>query len=392
MAGLTTTGLETLTQDEIIDLVSQEIFTEISATADLSTNSADGQLLGILSRQLRALWELAEETYASQQPSSAEGFALTQLAALTGTFRRAETYSTVTLPITLAAGASFDPGDLVAHVASNPDARFENQDAVDNSGGGSPADFDVVFVAQTAGPVVANAGTLSVIAEPVAGWDAIVSGANPSAAALGAYEETDPELRARRVAELASAGSTTLAAILSAVLGVDSVTSAVVFENGTDATVDGIPPHAFEVVVEGGTGADIGAAILEEKALGIQAYGTSTVDVEDTYGNATTIGYTRPTQVDAYVDLTITYDASTYIGDSALADALVTWGSLLGIGTDVNIYELGAEILAQAGVVSLTDLKLDDSGPPVATTTLAIAAREISAWDSANISVTSSPA
>lgn len=85
---------------------------------------------------------------------------------------------------------------------------------------------------------------------------------------------------------------------------------------GSVITVDfGRPGKSFEIVAAGGTNGDIADAILGAKPAGIQAYGSTIVQVLDSFGNIYNIGFSRPTQVPIYVTIALVTDLYNIPGD-----------------------------------------------------------------------------
>ena len=112
-----------------------------------------------------------------------------------------------------------------------------------------------------------------------------------------------------------------------------------VYENDTDVAIGSRPPHSTEAVVEGGLPADIGQTIFDQKAAGIAAYGTRSVNVTDSMGVVHGIGYSRVTLVPmlAVVHVRTLYTEETLPDTAAdlLAAALAAWGNAHTIGQDV---------------------------------------------------------
>src|SRR5262245_15395401 len=73
---------------------------EFGASADLSADSPDGQVVGIMSERFALLWELAQAVYDGYAPDFAQGQALDEVAAITGTVRKSAAFSTVTATAT----------------------------------------------------------------------------------------------------------------------------------------------------------------------------------------------------------------------------------------------------------------------------------------------------
>lgn len=382
MAGLTPTGFETKSVETIKAEIEAELRSRISPALNLAADSVIGQIVGTIASQLGQLWEVASETYASQYPDSANGFSLTSVAAITGTKREAATKSTVEATIDVDAG-TYAIGDLVAHVAGDPTARFVNAVEVVSAGGTE----DVMFESESTGPVRANAGTLTQIATPVSGWNSITNAVD---AELGSDEESDSALRSRRETELAARGSTTADAIRVDILQLDGVDSAAVYVNDTDATdVNGLLPHSIEAVVEGGDQDEIAETIYLSKAAGINTNGSTTRTVVDSQNISHSIKFSRPTVKTVYLDIFVTVEGDTYGGDDAIKEALVDYGDeTYAVGDDVILSKLVAVIFGVSGVLDVTSIEAGFSITPSGTTNLTVGVRELADLDTARITVT----
>ena len=347
MAGLTSTGFEAKSLADIQAEIQTAIHDAISPTLNLESTSLLGQFVGSTASQIRQAWEASQANYAARDIEQATGDALTGLCVLTGTLRRAATYSTVLMTCTLAAG-TYPAGSLIVYPVGSPADLFDNDVEIVSVGA---VETGLAFTAQEAGPVRAEPDTLTVIANPVSGF---TDPTNPASATLGLIEEIDSALRVRQATELARRGSTTVDAIRTDL--VDALPTAIfvtVFENDTDATVDGIPPHAIECLVASGeTDAAIGAAIFAAKPAGIRAYGAITTTVTDTQGNDHTIGFTEPTDITIYIDLALTVKSGQYLGDASVKTSITTWcDANLGVGVNVLKARIEALALSVTGVI-----------------------------------------
>jgi len=345
-------GLQIKTFDEITSEIKQAWKDGISQELDVEDESELGQIADAVSVQLREALELIQAGYNSQDPAQGSGFGQNQVASVTGTIRAAATYSVDFLDLSLNAG-TYAPGTLIVYVSGQPDVRFANKYSVTSPGGTVAA---VEMWAETAGRVRAPAGTLTTIAETVTGFNSVVS--DPSDATVGSPAESDTALRLRRVDEIYRRGSTNANAIRADLITLTGVTYCAVLENDTDATdANGLPPHSVECIVDGtATAAAIRAQIYASKAVGIQAYGTSSGTITDSSGNAQTIAYSTPTLVPVTLLSAFTYlsnvwasaaDAQTAVQD-AIADAFASWQL---VGRDVLYRRLVSAALAVPGVV-----------------------------------------
>jgi uncharacterized phage protein gp47/JayE len=382
MAVLNDTGLDVDSLEEIRQGITDLVHATVGPTLNLGDTSALGQTIGAVASQLRQLEEALQAVYASLDPYQATGDALAARTRLVGVTRLAATRSRAWMTITLAAG-TYAVGDLVVHVAGDPTARFSNTEEIITAGGTLT---NVPFDAQETGPVRANANTLTVIASPVAGFSAPN---NPEDADLGSPAETDASLRQRWEQQLARRGSGTVDAILADLLQVPGVTSARVYENDTPATVDGIPGHAFEVVILGGDDPDIAASIFASKPAGIQAFGSTVETVTDTQGVDHSIGFSRPVDVDVTVTVTIKYLSGQYIGTDALKLIIVDWADTnLAPGMDALNSKLVQIIMEQPGII---DAIVTFTIPAPVSGNVVVSPRQIARFDTSRINVVATP-
>jgi uncharacterized phage protein gp47/JayE len=368
---------------------------EINPQVNTSATSILGQLNGIFASKLNEVWDVAHSVYSSFDPDQAEGAALTQLAALTGTVRRAATKSTVTLTVNLNAGVTL-PAGSIASVTGAATRRFVTLADATNSGG-SPANVSVEAEAEETGPVVGSAGTIEEIETPFSGWNTVTNAAD---ADLGQDEETDAELRLRREQDIRRTGSGAPDAIRADVLAVDDVAYARVFENTSDVTDgDGLPPHSIEVLVLGGDDTEIAQAIWDSKPAGIATHGSDSDTATDSLSNTHTIEFSRPTEIDIYLDFHVTINTDALLGsvypgdgDDQIKDAVaVFWQQNKTIGDDVILSQLYPSILAIDGVLDVTAIDADTSPSPSANLNITIGIRELAVLDTANMTVVTTP-
>lgn len=395
MAGLTDTGFEAKTLEEILAEIEQRQRDDISPALNQSAASVIGQLNAIYADRERRLWELAQALYSGFDPSQATGDAFERIAEITGTFREGATKSTVDCTVNVDDGFSAVAGDMVAHVDGDPDARFVNAEAVSNTSGAA-ADLTVPFEAEDTGPVRANAGTLTVIASPLAGWNSVT---NPLDATLGEVIEPDSDMRPRREDELAQSSST-LQGVRSAVLDLEGIDSVTALENDTSKLdANQLPPKSFEMIVFDGTGLneatpvvtddDIAQSILDVKPSGMLSHGNTSGQATDIEGNVQGVGFTRPVKRSVWIDLTVDVN-SDYEGDTALKESIVDWAAEnLGPGDDVIEARLHIPIFEVQGVVDVVSLTLGFSSSPTGTDNLQIAIREVADFDTSRITVVS---
>jgi len=403
MAGITLTGFETKTLQEILaEIQSTEKSSENFGPAiNVTAQETLGIINAIFSERESELWLLALALYNARRPSTAEGQALDDIGSISGVTRLQATYSTAIMLMTGVA-STVVPAGTIFSVDTNPAAQFA-------------LDEDTVLIGLSAvaagvtaletGPIVANSGTLTVIDTPVSG---LTDAGNFLDADIGSDIETDADFRIRRSQNVNTSKSTTLDGIRASLLelnesipaGENLIEQAIVYENDTDATVDSRPPNSIEVYVfqtGNGSGQDQLVAdtlFLDAKPAGVQLVSTSntvTKAVVASTGRSRSVVFSRPTEVAIYVDLTLTVTTG-YPGDATVETAVAAWGNDLGIGQDIIVFgssSLSGVLNGIAGITDYTILISRDAGPPTTDDNITIADIEFSSWDTINIDVSS---
>lgn len=393
MANLSATGLTIRSQADILAQVEADQRAQISNSLDQSTSSPLGQFNRIGARALRILEEALASVWLAIDPDSAAGVALDRISALTGTYRRPATLSSVLVSISVEAG-TYAAGTLIAHPAGRPDDRFANVESITVA---STSTVGVLFRALEPGPVQAASSSL-VIAGPVSGWLSIVS--HPDAT-VGRATETEVELRIRREREVTNPGSASVGGVSAAVSrlageGVTPVESVTVIENASEATVDSIPPHSIEVIAFGPqspSSADdeaVARRILAAKSAGIGTFGNTPVDLLDSEGQPIQIQFTRPTVEDLTVVINVAVREGVFQGDQDVVDVVATRAQETFVpGLDAAGSQIAAWVHEIPGVLRVTSITIN-GGASFAV--FAIGTRQIARIDSSAITVNSTEA
>lgn len=208
---------------------------------------------------------------------------------------------------------------------------------------------------------------------------------------VSAYEA----LPAVKSASYGGTGNQTLTIVINVAntLFIDSVTASV---SDQTATINGgRPPKSFEAVIEGGSNEDIANQIWKTKPAGIETYGNTQDTITDSQGNSQVIYFSRPAPVYIWIQVALTlYSQETFPtnGLQLVAEAIYNYGSGLGVGIDVLLQRVLAQIFMVPGIASGTmtiasTLSLEDS-PSFGSSDITIADNQISIWDLTRISVT----
>ena len=347
--GMTPQGfIAPTTTEEVTDL-GNSFLANIDAALDLSADQPIGQAIAIFAEKFSELMQLGATVYNALNPNDAEAQLLTNVAAISGTYRQVATYSTVTLNLTLNATTTVNAGAtaIVNGVATN--IWVLQADVTSTTAGVYPATFQ----SQNPGPQPAAANTITIIGTPTIGWTAVT---NPADAVLGLAADTDTTLRQKRAAELLGEGSGDLDAIVSAVQKVGGVVQVFGSENTslqTDAT--GLPGRAFRIVVWDGPGLaasnnEIAQAIWDTKPAGALSFGTganSGVAI-DVLGNSRTVLFDRAVQVPIYIICTTTPGTLTTAQTSAVKEAFAAF-AVANYNLDISVIALA---LRAAGIIN----------------------------------------
>ncbi len=281
-------------------------------------------------------------------PNLAGGVFLDAICALTGLERTSGSRSTIQDVALTGVASTLIPAGSQAKTTL--DEVFESVSSVvlDSNGNGT-VDFQSVEL----GAIGALPNSLTQIVTGVLGWETVN---NPNAAVLGTDEQSDASLRAKRRNTLALQGVALPEAITSALYATPEVKSLVFRENVTNATktIDGVAlaPHSLYVCVDGGTDGDVATALLNNKSLGCDWNGNTTINVVDTTtGQSYPVKFSRPDEIDILIRVTVKVEASLQDPVTTVKEAIMAYvnGELEGeagftVGTSVSSFELAGAV------------------------------------------------
>lgn len=347
------------------------------ADIDLSAESPDGQLLGVFAEAIADADELAEAVYNARSAAGARGAGLSRLVKLNGVTRKSAQFSTATVTLGGTPGVAIPSGSLVGN-SVDPTVVFETVGSNTIGGGGT---VNASMRATVAGPLRANAGTLTAVITVISGWNTAVNGLD---AALGTSGETDPALRLRRSASVALPSQGILDGLYAALVGVEDVTRVAVYENPTDVVDDnGLPRHSINVIVQGGDPAGpngIAQTIWLKKSVGVTQVGSVTQDITDLQGITHTMRFDRPIEAPIWITIQthLALGAETMV---IIQDAIVAWGEAnSNIGGDVIWSQLFIPINTVPGL-DIVNLFVGLAPSPDTQSNVVIPFNAIATWD-----------
>lgn len=378
--GITEEGFNRKTYNDLIEEAENRAKNLFGANIQLSEDSFFGLLLQCYIFFQDALWQELENTYNSAYLDNASGIQLDYLVKYANIQRRQATKAIGEITFNGTNGVTIPIGTLVA----SGDITFETTEEGIISGGSVIVDIQASDLGSEGN---VNIGTITTLVNPIAGVTSIT---NTTATTTGQDEETDEELKDRYYLSLSTGGKGTLDAIRADILNVSSVRAVIINENSTDSIVGSLPPHSFEAIVDGGDNTDIAQAILDSKPAGIDTYGTITETVQDDSGTNRDIKFSRPTQVDIWVNITVTIN-SNYppTGDNEIKQNIIDFINNLEIGDDVIINQMIPEVYKTDGVIDITTFEISDDGITFNPTNITIDADEKVQTDTLKVVITS---
>ncbi len=152
---------------------------------------------------------------------------------------------------------------------------------------------------------------------------------------------------------------------------------------------------SFEAVIEGGSDADVANKIWTTKPAGIQTFGNTSFTITDSQGEQQIINFSRPTPIYIWVAVALTlYPEETFPpnGQDLVADAIDSYGNSLGIGVDVLLQRVLAQIFTVSGIASgvmqIAATNGPGDSPLYGTADIPIQENEIAVFDLSRITVT----
>ena len=326
--GLTAQGFKRKRYADIIaekESRARELFGE---NVNLKESSPMGLFIRLNAWEEALVWQMAEDVYFSAFVDSATGTSLDKVAQYIGIMRNPALRATGEVKFEGDDGTTIEEGFLVE---TEDGLQFETTEEVEIEAGEATADIRAIEPG-TDGNVPAS--IITEIVNPVEGLDSVT---NEESTTGGSNKETDAELRQRYIDSVAKGGASTVDSIRASLLDTEGVRAALVIVNSENEEVDGRPAKSFESYVLGGDPGDIAKTILQTGAAGIQAFGTELETVEDESGQEHTIGFTYASEIDIYVDVTVTTNEEyPEDGDDRMVTEIVKY--IGGTDEDGQIY------------------------------------------------------
>lgn len=332
---LDATGLQTATAPELLEELQTAFKAIYGEDVLLDSSTPDGQWLNILVQKGVDVRGLLMQLYNSFNPDNTQGSLLDQRCAINNVFRKAGTFTTVTINVTTDRQLTLQgvddnynsPEATGFTVQDNEGNRFILVNTTTFSQGTTAA----LFRAENLGNVVVLPNTITTPVTIVLG---VTSINNPSAAnEVGTDEETDGSLKVRRRQSVAISSFGYLNGLQAALLQLDGVTDAKVYENYTSSTdANGTPAHCIWVVMDGGSTADIANTIYSKKCPGTDMRGNITYTITTPAQTQFVAKWDNATVTPFYIKFNIKPVASSITFNQTAIKAYIEENLMFGIG------------------------------------------------------------
>lgn len=318
-------GLVTQDLDEIIEDLETKFKGIYGSDINLEQNSPDGQWINILAQEKKDILDLVTQYYNNLDPDRVIGIPQQILYKLNGLIIKAYTYSYVYVNVTTTGAVTL----------SGLDDDIENEDGTgytvrDTNGNRwilaetatitEAGTYLLNFRSADLGGVTVLPNTITVMETIQAGVSGVNNPANNYV--TGNKGESSSEFRTRRNRSMEIPSQGFDESISSQMLTLNNVTQCKVYDNRTNAEVNGIPAHGVWVIVEGGATEDIAEIIYNNLPPGIPMKGSQVVNFTKLNGLLQPIYFDYPTGVPLYVRATIKNFTTTDLDTDYLKEQL----------------------------------------------------------------------
>jgi hypothetical protein len=135
---------------------------------------------------------------------------------------------------------------------------------------------------------------------------------------------------------------------------------------------------------------EIAETIWNAKDAGIEAFGSTSKTVTDSQGIDHTVGFSRPTEVPIYMELTVSANEDDFPedGETQIKTALKNLGDLQQAGQNIVALKFKSESFEIAGVTDVPVFFIDIVDPPTNEANLIFTSRQLPTFDIADIDLT----
>jgi uncharacterized phage protein gp47/JayE len=309
-------GLQVKDLPTLISDISADMKNIYGSDIIITPNSPDGQRININAQAGVDIRELLTDIYTGIDPNQASGVVLDQRIAINNIQRIGGSYTVQPIAITCSAGCTLQ--GLDANYNSPLGIEYTIQDNSGNKyilinsvtlGAGTTT---VNFRAATIGAVTPAINTITIPVTIVLGVTSVIN--SSGVLSTGITQETDANVKIRRIQSLSNASFAYINGLLGYVLSLKGVVAAKLYENHTNVTdSNGIPANCIWLIVSGGSSADIANAIYVKKTPGTNMKGTQTYNISTVNSGVFVAQWDVPSALPLYIKFNI---QTTIVGSS----------------------------------------------------------------------------
>lgn len=367
MATLTKEGIKIERLDSIVSTLENGLRQIYGQNIDLSPNTPDGQVVGLLAQIRMDFEELAENVYRQLDPDVATGAWLEQRVAYAGLMRRGANYSYLrSVALTGEPNTRLYSGIVVSDTHK---VRWVlASDVTLDSNGSARADFR----SEQLGAFNLAKNTNLTIETITLG---LISATTQEDAEVGIEEETDIQLRERFLFSRIKNAQNSAEAINAKIAALPDVKQVRVLENNTGQRDSfGVEPHSINVIVNGGDSNSIADVIYQNKGAGVGLQGDTQVTLQRD-NEQRVIRFDRAAMVDIQISMRcVRYEDFTQINKSEITEQLAK--QVFNIGQTVSLSRLYSPI-NQVGGFWVKELKIARKGQQLKAENVVLQPREI---------------
>lgn len=344
---ITTTGIQTASQSELVTQYTDAFEDIYSDDINLNPDTPDGQMMMIFIQTVLDIEDLIVQVFNMFDPDNAIGVILDQRVAINGIQRQVGTFSTTDITITASQSINLAGLDQDTQpVFTVQDAQGNQWELITSQSGLGIGAHVLLFQAASPGAVLTTPNTITIPVTVVLGV-AVIN--NPtSQTTIGIPEETDAQLKVRRQISVSLPSQGYLAGLLAALLNISGVTFAAVYENDSGTTdINGVPGHSIWVIVAGtGADSDIANAIYTKRNAGCGMFGSIDYGVTRPDGSVFLVFWDTVTTENLFIKFTATsLDGVSPPNIAAIRAGLVS-SFVPGVAAEVNINVLATAVQA----------------------------------------------
>ena len=377
MAQLTETGIQIDRLNHIVERLENGFRQIYGQNIDLSPNTPDGQLIGILAQMRMDNEELAENIYRQIDPDVATGAWLEQRVAYAGLMRRNASYSY--LRSVILTGEPNTPLYAGITVSDPHKVRWILVANVQlDSNGSARADFR----SEQLGAFNLAQNTSLTIETITLGLHSATTFEN---AEIGVEEETDAQLRSRFWISRTKNATNSAEAIAAKIRALADVKQVRILENNSgQRDKAGVEPHSLNIIVDGGESSQIAEVIYHNKGAGVGLQGTTEVALQRE-NERRIIRFDRAQSVDIQVAMRcVRYEDFTEIDKDEIKRLLPA--QAFEIGQAVSLSRLYSPI-NQVGGFWVKELHIARKGQALQAENVVLQPRELARILSADIQI-----